>query len=292
MKKGIHALLDRVASAERDFLKAEFLAPVLKGGRVRVRIEGLVLTMRVAGALEPGWAILKPLSLDRAAIVRKPGLPQVRSYLGLFPSVRLLLLARGDADWSAVQAQAGDTRFRIDGAVPVHLAVGVEPFERIIARYDGSSFLFQEVDRRRSPAIAAYLREALRSGISPDTLRKPTLTAEEKEAYRGAFLALEEARRNRAETRLGDALGRADAALQSYIEHEDVYTVSFSADGRTHRATVRKDDLTVISAGLCLSGQDQRFDLQSLVGVVQEARTTGRFVAVGEQGTVEDDDEF
>ena len=43
------------------------------------------------------------------------------------------------------------------GAVPVHLAVGVEPFERIIARYDGARFLFQEVDRRRSPAIAAYL---------------------------------------------------------------------------------------------------------------------------------------
>jgi hypothetical protein len=289
MKKDIHALLDRVAAAERDFLKAEFLAPVLRGGQVRVRIEGLVLTLGVTGPYEPGWAILKPLSMDRATILRKPGLPQIRSYLGLFPSVRLLLLARGDEEWSAVQAQAGDTRFRIDGAVPVHLAVGVEPFERIIARYDGARFLFQEVDRRRSPAIAAYLREALRSGISPDRLRKPTLTAEEKEAYRRVFQALEEAKRSRVEIKLGDALSRADAALQSYIEHEDAYTVSFSANGRTHRATVRKDDLTVVSAGLCLSGEDQRFDLQSLVGVIQEARSTGRFVAVGEQGFEEDD---
>jgi hypothetical protein len=289
MKKDIHALLDRVAAAERDFLKAEFLAPVLRGGQVRVRIEGLVLTLGVTGPYEPGWAILKPLSMDRATILRKPGLPQIRSYLGLFPSVRLLLLARGDEEWSAVQAQAGDMRFRIDGAVPVHLAVGVEPFERIIARYDGARFLFQEVDRRRSPAIAAYLREALRSGISPDRLRKPTLTAEEKEAYRRVFQALEEAKRSRVEIKLGDALSRADAALQSYIEHEDAYTVSFSANGRTHRATVRKDDLTVVSAGLCLSGEDQRFDLQSLVGVIQEARSTGRFVAVGEQGFEEDD---
>lgn len=290
MKKDIHALLDRVAAAERDFLKAEFLAPVLKGGQVRVRIEGLVLTLKVAGSYEPGWAILKPLSMDRAAILRKPGLPQIRGYLGLFPSVRLLLLTRGDAEWSAVQAQAGDNRFRIDGAVPVHLAVGVEPFERIIARFDGARFLFQEVDRRRSPAIAAYLREALQSGIPPDQLRKPTLTAEEREAYRRVFQALEEAKRNRVEIKLGDALSRADSALQSYIEHEDVYTVSFSANGQTHRATVRKDDLTVISAGLCLSGQDQRFDLQSLVGVIREARSTGRFVAVGEGAYEEEDD--
>src|SRR5512135_1500369 len=182
-RKDVHALLDRVASAERDFLKAEFLAPVLKGGQVRVRIEGLVLTLRVAGAYEPGWAILKPLSMDRATILRKPGLQQVRSYLGLFPAVRLLLLAHGDAEWSAVQAQAGDRRFHIEGVVPVDLAVGVEPFERIIARYDGARFLFQEIDRHRSPAIAAYLREALQSGLPPDRLRKPTLTSEEKEAY-------------------------------------------------------------------------------------------------------------
>ncbi len=288
-KKDIHALLDRVASAERDFMEAEFLAPVLEGGQVRVRIEGLVLTLRVAGSYEPGWAILKPLSMDRAAILRKPGLQQVRTYLGLFPAVRLLLLTRGDADWLAVQAQAGDKRFRIDGAVPVYLADGVEPFEQIIARYDGGRFLFQEVDRRRSPAIAAYLREALRSGVSPDLLRKPTLTIEEKEAYRRLSEALEEAKRNRVEVRLEDALSRADAVLQSYVEREDAYTISFSANGRTHRTTVRKDDLTVISAGICLSGQDQRFDLQSLVGVIQEARATGRFVPVGENGFDEDD---
>ena len=288
-KKDIHTLLDRVASAERNFMETEFLAPVLKGGQVRVRIEGLVLTLRVAGSFEPGWAVLKPLSMDRACILRKPGLQQIRSYLALFPAIRLLLLTRGDTGWLAGQAQAGDSRFQINGPVPVHLAVGVEPFERIIARYDGARFLFQEVDRRRSPAIAAYLREALQTGISPDQLWKPTLTAQEKEAYRRVYHALEEAKRSRVEIRLRDTLGRADAALQSYIEHEDAYTVSFSANGRTHRATVRKDDLTVISAGICLSGQDQRFDLQSLVSVVQEARAEGRFVAVGEQGFEEED---
>ena len=75
---GIHDLLDKMASAERAFLETEFLAPVLPGGVVQVRISGLVCTLRVTGPAEPGWAILKPLSLDRAKIVDRPGLGQVR----------------------------------------------------------------------------------------------------------------------------------------------------------------------------------------------------------------------
>ena len=36
-------------------------------------------------------------------------------------------------------------------------------------------------------------------------------------------------------------------------------------------SAISKRDLTVISAGICLSGEDDKFDLQSLVGVVEKA---------------------
>ncbi len=266
----INDLLDKMESAERAFLDAEFLAPVLPGGQVRVRIAGLVCTLRVEGQVEAGWAILKPLALDRARVVGKPSLRQVRDYLSLFPALRLLLLARAGRDWLAAPAHQSDARVQIKGIVHMHLARGVEPFQRVVARFDGGQFWFQEVDRRRNPAVSAYLREALAAETPPQDLRKPTLTPKEREVYRLAYRAIEAARRDRIELRLADALAHAGAELSSYVEREDAYTVAFSVDGRPHRSAVRKDDLTVLAAGICLSGQDGRVDLQSLVSVIRE----------------------
>ncbi len=297
----IHDLLNKMESAEQAFLETEFMAPVLPGGQVRVRIAGLVCSLRVAGRPEPGWAILKPESMDRARVTGQPGLRQVRDYLELFPAVRLLLVARAGHPWLAIPAHRGDSRFQIEGVVRVRLVVGAEPFQRVVSRFDGTHFWFQEVDRRRSPAIAAYLREELDAGTAPEDLHKPTLTAEEREAYRLALGGIEAilraqaperpsraprpdepreplaeiVRRDRVEKRLSDALAHGGAELASYIERESAYTVAYTVEGQHYRSTVSKDDLTVLSAGICLSGGDRAFDLQSLVGVLREG-TRGR----------------
>jgi hypothetical protein len=285
----IHDLLNKMEAAEDAFLKAEFLAPVLPNGRVRVRIAGLVCTLRVVGEASPGWAILKPLAMDRARVVDKPSLRQIRDYLALFPAVRLLLLARTEAAWLALPAQQGDHRFKIKAPVPVHLATGVEPFQQIITRFDGGHFWFQEIDRRRNPAIAAYLREALTQETAPEALHKPTLTAEERAAYRASFQAILDARRDKIELRLADALAHAGAELAAYLERDDAYTVTFKVDDRSYRSTIAKDNLTVLTAGICLSGQDRRFDLQSLVGVIREGAERWHLVVVdNDEGLAED----
>lgn len=43
-----------------------------------------------------------------------------------------------------------------------------------------------------------------------------------------------------------------------------------AADGEYHSSAISKESLTVISAGICLDGLDRDFDLQSLVGVIEQ----------------------
>ncbi len=271
----VHNIIDKMEAAENHFLNTEFIAPVLPQGQVRVRIAGVICTLQVKGNPKPGWAFLKPLSFDRAEICGKPGLRQIKAYLQLFPAVRLIVLTRGRHYQTAWPAYSSDSRFDSKKAVRVFLAENVEPFCQIIARFDGARFWFQETDRQRNPSVAAHLRASLAKSVKPADLHKATLTKEEREAYTRVFDAMAAARRDVGETRLSHALQHSGAHLASYIEREDAYTVSFEIDGYHHRSTVRKDDLSVLSAGICLDGQDRRFDLQSLAGVIREGRSSG-----------------
>jgi hypothetical protein len=70
-------------------------------------------------------------------------------------------------------------------------------------------------------------------------------------------------------------LAHAGADLRDFADRGDVYRVTYTVDGRRHTSVVNKNDLTVQSAGVCLSGGDRAFDLHSLVGVLREGERKG-----------------
>jgi len=277
--------LERLAAAEERAFATEFLAPMLRGGVVQVRIAGVVCRLKVQPDDFEGWGVFRAASPATAALVRPARLVERRQYLDLLPVLRVIVCLREGDQWLAIPAHRADARFRIDGLVPVRLIEEAQLFEVLLTRFDGAQCWYDEIDPRRDPGTAAYLRESLGRMIEPQQLNRPGLTAEERAAYvlnHAPRLQAElDARRDRVEERLRTALGHAGAAFSGYQELGDAYRVTYQVDGRRHASVVARGDLSVQVAGICLSGEDHHFDLQSLVGVLREAQEGGDVVRVG-----------
>lgn len=287
--------LNRLAEEETRFLASEFLAPVIRGGQVTVRIAGVICARRVRPADFEGWGVFRPRSHAEAALVRPAKMAERQRYLELFPLVRLIVAGQFEGRWQALPAHRGNSRLQVRGLVPVRLVEEAQLFEVVEARFDGLQFWYAGPDSRWDPAAASYLRQELERLTPPEKLQRSGLTPDERSAYAlnywPRFEASEEAQRSREERRLRSALEHAGAELKDYVERPDVYTVTFEVDGQRHMSAIAKRDLSVQVAGICLSGEDRNFDLQSLVGVIREAQGGGRFVRVGRenQGMAEDD---
>jgi hypothetical protein len=299
----INDILNRLDDAERAFTGSQFLAPMIGRAGVLVRIAGVVCRMKKLRGLPrafEGWAVLRATSTSAAEFMRPASLTETAEYLALFPAVPLVLAQRADegapGSWLAFPAQRGDMRFKIQGPVVVRLCgEGLERFETVVTRFDGRQFWYERRSPGRDPSLAAYLRAQLLAPVSDglppakNTLHARGLSAEERDAYGFVRALLAEARRDQVEVRLSEALAHAGAELRAYVERGDAYVVSYLVDGRPQMSTIRRDDLSVLTAGICLSGEDQVFDLTSLVGVLREADETGRLVRVGEADMSEDD---
>jgi hypothetical protein len=277
-RKRVEEALDRLAAAEERAFASEFLAPMLRGGVVQVRIAGVICRLKVHRDDFEGWGVFRAVSPSTAELVRPAALAERRRYLELLPLLRLVLCLRDQSQWLAIPAHRADARFQIEGMIPVRLIEDAQLFEVIRARFDGAQCWYDGPEPRHDPGIAAYLRDALSAMVAPDELSRPGLTAEERAAYVSNYnprlQAAIQAARDRVEERIRGALGHAGAAFRGYQEQGDVYRVTYEVDGLSHISVVDRRDLAVQAAGICLSGEDRRFDLQSLVGVLREARET------------------
>jgi hypothetical protein len=293
-KRDILSSIDALAQNERAFFDdaTRFLAPVLPARPVGVRIGGVVCRMKPEPATFAGFGVFQPVTDRDALLDRKATLAERRDYLQLLPRTRLILLGQDlgpDASrcsrWLALPAQA-DGRLRATGPLPVSLVTdAVDPLDTVIARFDGSTFWFDQRDPRASPATAAYLRQHAVQRTPASSLERSGLTRLQREAYAlylsavnaGQSVARHLRLRDRsappgltAEQRVRDALEHGGAVLRELAERDGDLRVTYDLHGRRHTSHVRPKDLSIRSAGVCLAGGDAAFDLASLVGVLRE----------------------
>ena len=291
-------IFDRLQAQENALVGTRVLAPILGGRCVTVKVGGVACQLKVAGENAKGWSVLEVESTQHARWLRAASLIEREKYLKLLPAVRFIALARQQNVWMGFPAHAGDGRFRLKGVAPIRgvESANVQAFDTVIARFDGTHFWFERIDARRNPTIAEYLRASLADQIAPDDLHKKGLSREERTAYAYALYGPPEPETAEAQSfatslnplstrpfignpntpdgRLAQSLQHAGGRLVSWIDRGEVYTVTYQFGAQTHTSTVRADDLSVMTSGICLSGRDRDFDLTSLVGVMSEAATS------------------
>ncbi|MCB0711582.1 MAG: hypothetical protein KDD67_04545 [Ignavibacteriae bacterium] len=274
----VRNLIETFAQNEANLRGTTFLAPALQGGKVRTRVKGIVYEFAIESTDFEGWGLFRPLDSARVEVVEEPSLYLVGEYLNLFPTLRLKLATQlNSSTWLAYPVNESDMRRRFGLAkpLPIHLVSEGEIFDQVVGGWDGANLWFREVDRRDDPLRAIYLRTALKGEVVPQNLKVKGLTPEEKTAYGIAFNQSEQSRIERervsGERKVQDALRRAGGSLERLKDRKNYWLVEWkTSSGEVHTSAINKSDLTVIGAGICLSGRDRTFDLQSLVGVVEE----------------------
>ncbi|WP_373527794.1 hypothetical protein [Nostoc sp.] len=271
----IFKLINQIAIAEAQLSVTQFLAPCVKGGRVRTRVAGMVYTFSPKPSKFEGWGIFQAVDEKTATVVEEADLPQIAEYLQHFPQVRLRLAhpLRGQT-WLAYPVNEADMRQRLKVVKPiaVHLVTEGVTFEQIIARWNGQSCWFEEVDRRTDPALSETLQSAVKQLTSAEELHFKGITPKIRTVYELATRRIEGfAQPQQDEKRLRKALQMGGGELRQFHDRSDYWTVDWTtADGVRHTSAIAKNDLTVVSSGICLSGRDRDFDLQSLVGVMEQ----------------------
>ena len=293
----IDNLLNQIAAQETQLQDTEFLAPCVQGGKVRTSVANLIYTFTPQPSDFEGWGIFRPVDEKTAAVVEEASLPQLAEYLKLLKPLRLrLAYPLRSLTWLAYPVNESDMQQRLGRVkpVPVHLVSEGAAFEPIIARFDGTAFWFDEIDRRAEPQPTEQLREQLEQVTLPDQVRFTGMTPEMLTVYElvlqqtPAYQQREQHRRQvregvcrdvtverleaerTDEQRLRDALQMGGGRLRTFRDRGEFWQVEWTTrDGERHTSAIAKGDLTVMSSGICLSGGDRDFDLQSLVGVIE-----------------------
>jgi hypothetical protein len=280
MKSKTLDLIAKLVKHEQTLHGQTFFAPLTMDGKARLRVQGLVYELQVKNA-QPGWWLCRIMDACTAKLIGDAELWQRGEYLQLWPALRLVLLEQLEhGAWLALPYNPSDAlqRFGIAGPVIVQLVEGGQLFERVIGRVDGSTIWYDDHDRRSDPWIAENLRTSFAAeqeshgvagvGAGENAAYLLLLSRHNMQRGKTATVAIEQ--------RLRDALHMGGARLLGYETTDYDIRVTWERSGQRN-VTLVDPQLGVVSAGICLSGEDQRFDLTSIVDVVGDAPAYARW---------------
>lgn len=265
--------IEELEEMESKVTDLEFISPVFNNEEVVTYLDGLVYKFKIKKT-EPGWYKVRPVNTNKARIVGEADIEEKEKYLKRLGKLRLTLTLKRDKIFLAVPDKNNKYGLPSNELIPVLLFDdSVLDFDRIIARYDGANVWFESVDFNNDPTKADYLRESLEKHRDFKKLKVSNFTFEEKLSYTLRTAFDKKFLKSSKEDILRGDVEHAGGEFVRFTERSDHYSVTYRVDGEEFTSHISKDDNhKVIAAGICLAGNDNLFDLKSLVTVVREAQ--------------------
>ena len=243
---------------------------------------------------KPGWYRIKAKNVKSAKIVGPAEINEIEEYLKHFDRIHVVLVMRKGNLYLAQLQKSNKLKLPTEVLVEV-LLPGDQAleFDRVTARFDGGNFWFEDIDPSNDATKGEYLREALKKRTTPEKISYSGLTFEEKAAY---------AIRHQLDGHLKKEMAKDD--LKSHVEHaggkyirhdekSDFFSITYAVDGQEYTSVISKDPThRVITAGICLTGEDRNFDMKSLITVVREGQHRGLIHRFHDNPHANDDDHW
>lgn len=273
-----------------------FVAPLVPStNRIYTKQNGMPYTFKRHPNMPDGWHRFR--QLDQMGIVidllEPPTQLEIMAYLDIMPRTAMIALHNlADQTWLCLPFNFGDAKQKGFSTTPVPVYLvgdSIESFDLIYANGEPEALIY---NRRAGFQIAdrsVLLSEVDGTGIpvfSSHEIRTAFMILRERFVSRRLADELEaEKRKSRTvEDRIKNNLEYLGAELLSWRESGNDLIVRWRDRGEVYESRVNSDlSVGTVSAGLCLSGQDQKFDIAAMVDVVREAVKLGRPNAHGKR---------
>ena len=267
------SILDKFIEQENKITEMEFISPVFYNTIVVMKIYGVVYKFNIK-SVEPGWYIFKPIDYENAAKERDANFNEIEQYLKKLIPIRLITSYKNNGIYYALPQKGNKLGLGIESLLPIYLSDdNVLDFEIVVCRFDGYNIWFEISDQNNDLMKEEYLRKSYSDALSSEKLKYSGLMLEEKAAYAIKFKMDKEIKKKTVQQGIAGAVSHAGGKLVSYRERNDSFSITYNVDGNEYTSFVSKDsNYNVVSAGICLNGYDNNFDLKSLVGVIREGQ--------------------
>lgn len=273
-----------MSAKERKVRSQEFLAPYTEQSKhAVVKIDGMNYRFRIVGFQGSGFGVFQPVDPTCARFVRAAEFDQAYDYLQVLPKMYVILVCQTDLGWCAYpfNTESAKIKFGVDFEIIVRNVSDVERFDVVTVRCDGRNFWYEEPFIGSDPVKADSFRECFALRTDPLKQRQALdkikgITPEERKSFDLALASWRQFQKQSTEGRLKEMLALGGAELDNYVIRGEQIEITWQAhSGTYYKSRVDKNTLDVVSAGICLNNEDQKFHLKDLPGIIREGEDGG-----------------